>query len=100
MLHMKGERTRPSLNIRSMREPRRGVALVAAMLTIAILGLLAAGAIAMTGHLREGAGLRVRDAQLMAAVEYGLNAALVEWNARGVDSLAIGRTSSFPVVVP
>jgi hypothetical protein len=79
---------------------RRGVALVAALLMVALLGLLTAGIIAAAGRLRDGSGLAQRDAELVAAAEYALNSTVVNWNGLGLAALTVGMSQSLTVSVP
>jgi hypothetical protein len=84
----------------AMRCDRLGVALFGALSLLTLLGLLVAGAFASTLLDRRSARFVHTDAELSAAADYALHAALGEWDVGGFADIPLGETRSTSSVIP
>ena len=83
---------------RSRRRP--GVALMAALALLAMLGLLTAGALAVAANGQHAARLSRTDGVLVAAADYSVAELLADPRRFGLTDLPLGRAVSFASTVP
>jgi hypothetical protein len=79
---------------------RRGIALVAALGLMMLLGLMIAGAFAASQLGERSARLTQSDAVLGASADYAVTTILGDAQNRGLADLPLGQARSFDVVIP
>jgi hypothetical protein len=79
---------------------RRGIALIAALELMTLLGLFVAGAFAASVSGERSSRLVGTDAQLSAAADYAVNAVLGDPGGLHLAELALGQAQSYRVTIP
>jgi hypothetical protein len=79
---------------------RRGIALVAALGVMTLLGLMVAGAFAASLLSERSTRLTFSDASLSASADYAITTVLADPAGYGLADLPFGQARSFDVVVP
>jgi hypothetical protein len=79
---------------------RRGIALIAALGRMTLLGLMVAGAFAASVLGERSVRLTQSDAQLTAGADYAINTVLGDWRANGLADLPLGQAHTFSVTLP
>jgi hypothetical protein len=87
------------VSARRARE-RRGVALVAALGFMAVIGLLIGGAVASSTLAQRSSRLAHADAELTAAAEFALNDMFGEATVRALGDLQFGKSGTFDAASP
>lgn len=81
-------------------QPRSGIALVAALGVMTLLGLMIAGAFAASFLGERSARLAQSDALLDASADYAVTTVLADARGYGLADLSLGQARSFDVTVP
>jgi len=76
---------------------RRGIALVAALALMTVLGLLVVGAVGSVVAAQRSTELARVDAALDAAADYGVGTVLADPRGYGLADLALGRAQSYSI---
>lgn len=84
----------------SSTQLRHGMALVAVLALLAMLGLMVAGAISTTVLLQRGERMAARDAPLIAAADYAIGNIVGDATAFGLSDLSLGVRTEFDVAIP
>jgi hypothetical protein len=79
---------------------RPGVALLATLALLAMLGLLMVGAMAVAVNGQHAARLSMTDGILIGAADYAVGQVLGDGSALGLADLPLNRATSFPTTVP
>jgi hypothetical protein len=80
--------------------PRLGIALVAALGLMTLLGLMIAGAFAASVSSERSSRLVHSDAQLSAAADYAINTVLGDPRRFGLVVLPLGQSQSYDIAIP